>query len=92
MVFEKWREIFEQFIATVDSTCIISHNMIEESWKERQQCGITYPCCTYGEEYQYNVKEMLRHGKVGIYKGFDHFDEMEQKRLTLHSQCPTDVP
>jgi hypothetical protein len=35
---------------------------------------------------------MLTRGKTGIFRGYDHFDEMEQKRLTLHSQCPTDVP
>ena len=66
--------------------------MIETSLRDREQCGITFPCCTYGPEYQYNVKEMLRHGKTGIYRHYDDFYEMEQKRLTLHSRCPTDVP
>ena len=41
------------------------------------QCGFTYPCCTHGPEFQYNVKEMMRHAKKGMYGGFDHFYEME---------------
>jgi hypothetical protein len=87
-----WLEIFAQFVATIKATGQSSMEILEDSWIKRAECGRNFPCCTYGEEYQYNVKEMLRHGKVGIYRGFDHFFELEQKRLTLHSQCPNDTP
>lgn len=87
-----WLEIFAQFVATIKATGQSSMEILEDSWYKRAECGRNFPCCTYGEEYQYNVKEMLRHGKVGIYRGFDHFFELEQKRLTLHSQCPNDTP
>lgn len=56
------------------------------------QCGVTYPCCTYGIEYQYNVKEMIRNLKKNIYRQYLDWYEMEAKRIALHSECPGDVP
>jgi hypothetical protein len=73
-----WQEVFVSVIApAIKSTTTTTNKIIEESWKDRMRCGFTYPCCTYGPEFQYNVKEMMRHAKKGMYGGFDHFYEME---------------
>jgi len=79
-------------MTTVTSTTKHTTDLIETKWQEMHQCGITYPCCTYGEEFQYNVKEMMRQAKSSAWDQHSDWVVREEERIALHSDCPDNVP
>ena len=79
-------------IANIGTGILTTKSEMRNSWEKMQECGVTYPCCTYGEEYQYNVKEMIRHLKLNIFTHHNDWQKTEKKRIALHSECPGDVP
>ena len=83
-----WENLLKTILTTVENTETTVVKEIEKSWTERARCDIEFPCCTYGPEYQYNVKRQMTTAKLSIYNYFTDFYEMERKRIEAINECP----
>ena len=91
-VRESWENILTAFLDVIDTTETTTTELIETKWTEMHQCSVTYPCCTYSEEYQWNVKEMMRTAKSSMWDQFSDWWVREDERLLTHEDCPMDTP
>lgn len=92
IIDRKWTELFENIIRLVEVTEDSVDGILNESWDKRRHCSVEFPCCTYGPEFQYNVKVMTSEAKVNLFAFFNDFNRWEDRRLSLHHECPTDTP
>jgi len=76
----------------IESVTAQTEEIISEGWDRKVQCFHDWPCCTFGQEYQANVKKMMRTAKTHIMEQYNNWAVYELTRMELHDTCPETTP
>lgn len=87
LIKAEWIKTFELMQKQVLTAKSETERIVRAGWDKKVQCEVDFPCCTYGEEYTSNVKNMMitARGKVARY--YDHWWAKELKRRELVAEC-----
>lgn len=72
----------------IESTTMRTQTQIEQSWKKKIECEVSFPCCEYDENQMKNVKLSIADSKKRYRELFEEWETLEKHRKNLIDDCP----